>query len=763
MPGDFTDNPIIKIILQLEGAANNEAEVARVLGIAQAQAASFAAGNTAGDTAANEQAAADAAQNHAEAEGNVLEQVHQINEETARIGENVKQAGVAVTGIMGYTLVRVGRQFEQFAKLIISPFTNFIKDAGMYEAVSIRSTAATTDLAEQWNRVGRVMADTIVPAEESAAKVIGKLADFVEANPWVAQVGVYIAAGLALVGTLAITFGTILNAMAAMRILQKVFMADRAVAGAGEVAVDAMEDTSLIEGGAPAAAPAAGAGASIVAPLLAVFSGAVLGVIIYDAIAKALHLPSAGTEVKQAWGVAMAGIGGTAGAIVSLFEGKGLSGFATGAKAAFDWMNKLTGVTNTVAGAATAASLGLTGMAAAIYNATTKTQMLTAWDQFQKDTASAAQNYTSDLAAAQKDADDKILAETNDYNSKRKDLVEKQMSDELQVLADNNLKVGREDRDYAQSEADAERDYMAQRLKTARDAGVQALKDEQAYQLKMSRMTEDHNDKMWDLAGQRDAGAMIQEMRAYEKERRRAEEDHNLALSQQHAALALQLADQAAAFKQARDRRLRDFQQQRGDEAADFALQQARTAAENKEKLDVMDKEHADAIAKIKADFADQNNKITTAYNTLLNNLTQGLIDRINILDPYLLKTTAQLQTDAANSFATFVAWMNQIKSGNVSGTGGIYPVRRRATGGDWITSGPENLLVGEAGPERVTIIPLTGLASRMVASRNPTTVTSAQQTVHLNDQRRFYGGITNAERRAIHQDTVRTLKEVLG
>lgn len=701
------------------------------------------------EDAVNAQATAAAVQDQANAYAEVQQTLHGVVEEQKAQTEEVKRTGVAVTGIMGYTLVRVGHQFSDFAKQIISPFQSFIKDAGMYEGMSIRSNAVTRDLGSSWERIGRIMADTIVPAEEQAAKLVRELADFVEAHPEVAKIAIGVSAGFAIMGSLAVTLGTLLNAMAAIRILGKVFMPGLA-AGAGAAAAEG--------------AAGAGAGAGILAalspllgPIAIVLGGILAAMLVANAITNATGRPSVGTSAGRV--VTMGGA--TAwGAISELFH-PGTA--ATAFSSAFEWLGKLTGVLPKVAAGATVATQGLTDFASKLYNSPAKGAILEAFKQYEKDVAQAGIDHASKLVDAQKSANEKVLASDKEYNAKREEMVAQFAADAVAALADYNLSMDREMRDFQQNEADAEADYYDQRMKAARKAGEEEAKDEAAFQLKMKRMAEDHNDTMWDLAGKRDAGAMIQEMRRYEKERTRAEEDHNLEVAQRHHDFAQQLSDMADNFKKQRDRRLRDFEQRRADEAADFAAQQKKTAEENAKKLLDLDTAHTDELTKIKQDLADQNAAIDKAYKDQLDSLQTAIIDRINILDPFLLKTQAQLDADVLAEFTRFVTWMNAIMAGKAPPAS--YPTRRKAIGGDWITSGPEHLLVGESGMERVTITPMphgiTDLASMMLARGGGSTSQSKMLTV--NDQRRFYNGISNEERRAIKKDTLATLQEVLG
>ena len=76
---------------------------------------------------------------------------------------------------------------------------------------------------------------------------------------------------------------------------------------------------------------------------------------------------------------------------------------------------------------------------------------------------------------------------------------------------------------------------------------------------------------------------------------------------------------------------------------------------------------------------------------------------------------TAEAYTKALPNvgMAAFVAALGAAQIAAIA----AQPAPRFATGGSFITSGPQNMLVGESGPERVTVQPLSGLSARQGSS----------------------------------------------
>ncbi len=80
--------------------------------------------------------------------------------------------------------------------------------------------------------------------------------------------------------------------------------------------------------------------------------------------------------------------------------------------------------------------------------------------------------------------------------------------------------------DFWQSEKQTEADYYTGRMEAARDFGVEMERLEEDHQVQMRRLSEDHNSRMESALDRQDAFAVLAEMKSYNRERSRAEEDY---------------------------------------------------------------------------------------------------------------------------------------------------------------------------------------------------------------------------------------------
>jgi hypothetical protein len=171
-------------------------------------------------------------------------------EKFAQVGSRVAMLGAAITAPLVLSLKSYVDKFKES-----EPLAKRMAD----------NQARFADVSE---RIGRVLASEILPFLEQAADVADRLADFVEANPWVAKAAMSVGALLTVGGGLIMAVSQIAGTIATIQGL-----------GAG---------SALAGGGAAAGAAAGGAGAAL--GTVALYASAViLGAGIGEALGNAIN------------------------------------------------------------------------------------------------------------------------------------------------------------------------------------------------------------------------------------------------------------------------------------------------------------------------------------------------------------------------------------------------------------------------------------------------------------------------------------------
>lgn len=143
--------------------------------------------------------------------------------------------------------------------------------------------------------------------------------------------------------------------------------------------------------------------------------------------------------------------------------------------------------------------------------------------------------------------------------------IKKQLATVERDVANQRLAAAKS---LAASLAEMETQYYDNRAKVAASFGEQELRAEQEHQKSMQRLREDHDKRMSRLADSRDALGLLDEMDAYETERKRAEDDYSDAQGQRNKDYQLQLREMEDNFRAQRQARITEYNQQLIDIAA---------------------------------------------------------------------------------------------------------------------------------------------------------------------------------------------------
>lgn len=116
--------------------------------------------------------------------------------------------------------------------------------------------------------------------------------------------------------------------------------------------------------------------------------------------------------------------------------------------------------------------------------------------------------------------------------------------------------------DFHEEMKQAEVDHYKERAEAAADFGLEMQRAEQDHQLSMRRMREDSELRQVDAIRSRDAIALIEEKRSYERERQRAETDFQIEMGRRNQDFARQMAQMEASFREQQAARQRSYEEQ---------------------------------------------------------------------------------------------------------------------------------------------------------------------------------------------------------
>lgn len=185
-----------------------------------------------------------------------------------------------------------------------------------------------------------------------------------------------------------------------------------------------------------------------------------------------------------------------------------------------------------------------------------------AWEQFAKDTLDMDEQLIKDrLVVANQWELDSSNAEL-DAAFAREDALEQFGKDAAAI--EERIAADREQAmlDFKNDMDSAETDYYKERMETAADFGEEVRRSEQDHQREMRRMAEDSGLRQKSAIRARDALALLDERREYERDRRRSEEDYSVEAGRRNADYAKQMIQMEAAFAEQSAERVKAYEQQ---------------------------------------------------------------------------------------------------------------------------------------------------------------------------------------------------------
>lgn len=576
------------------------------------------------------------------------EEAQRLNETAEKLSSISQKAAVAGAAITAPLLLAAKK---------------YVDYAGNAEQASSRWLLATRSLEESQMRIGRIVAQTVLPAMETAADAAEAFAKWSEKNPLLVKGLLAGGAGLLGLGALGTTVAQGIKLVADVKFLSAAALqntaADKMLAAAGLQAGKAIVDgkgsglsnvVNFAKDLFANAVPYLKLAAQSAAPFLPVVGGAAFGAAGYEALAN--------TQIGQNAGLAK------------------LNQFATvGAKTLGDIFGKVStslGLLNeTDAERKTAVLTALIGnITGAIDEQSPIWQrMLDALkaDETGDDNppilSAAGRRKVLETAPKRPDQNPEALAAFEAFERGRNELVARyeqersaivaRASQERIALEQNRARVLA---NFARAEAEAERDYYNSRTDVVRKAGVDARRAEEDHQRRLMKLREDHEENVENLVNDRDALGLVRENRNYEKQRREEEQQHDIEMRRKNEDVADQLRMMERQFQIQRERRQQELQRT----LADFEAQKKLIDAAEKQALD----------------------ELKTTQEKELQALQASLREHLNAINTNILKDQAAVEKASADLHARFLKWLNDASAGYIPNT----PSRK--TNGDRLFGG---------------------------------------------------------------------------
>lgn len=492
---------------------------------------------------------------------------------TGKMSDNIEQATFGMTefrrelrGITaGFILLRAGRQLRQIGAAAFGPIGAFTGFAGPGTQAAAQWQAAMGDLQQSAVRVGRVMTREVLPVIRAVADLSETVADLIEQHPLIARASIGLAGGTAAVGVLLQAAGQIaIGAFTIKTILATIGGATGAGA-AGGAAGGPLSGIGGAIGGAGARL-AGGAAGLLTSGVGAGLLGLPVGVGIYNLIAKAADLESAGTIAGQTL-------------TVLAFK----AGELFGPDKAAEWgrsIGVLTGAIDDLSQASEGAGT--------VFSA----EATQAFIDFRKEAEDAEEEYAKQRAEVIDEYGKERVRLERQYEERRADLIRSFERTQSQATEDFRTSAARDAREFARNESQAEEDYYTRRRELARDFRIDVQRAEEDHQREMRRMREEHEARLEDLVDARDALGIEREQRDYERRRREAEEEYQVEAARRSEDFARRIADLERHFAEERARRQAEFARRQAEAEREFALEQQRARQEFELELKRLEEEH---------------------------------------------------------------------------------------------------------------------------------------------------------------------------
>lgn len=215
-----------------------------------------------------------------------------------------------------------------------------------------------------------------------------------------------------------------------------------------------------------------------------------------------------------------------------------------------------------------------------------------------------------------------------DTATERKKIVEREKEAVLKAESDIEDERSKTMSSFQSDLAEMEADYYASRAEAAADYGLDVARAEQDHQKEIRRMQEDSADRQRSAIRSRDALALLEEVRSYQRDRGRAEEDYRIEAARRSEDFARQLAEMEANFQKQQQERQRAYQeelatlQERLDDEKQMLADQAEKEGE------ILENSRANQVRDLYEQKTGEEDTLNESYERQTNDLASNLRDQ---------------------------------------------------------------------------------------------------------------------------------------
>lgn len=682
---------VVKPAEDFRTTAQSIIRASKELNIPIEQAARNMAGLATGGFKTEQQILADVAafQEMEAASNNVAKSVANIDKNVTATRHN---SSMMMAGMTGFVISMTGMQLQKVGQGILSPIQDYTKYAGMASGVSARWLTTQQEIQTATVRIGGALAESVLPAMEGIADAAMKVADWMEQNPALAKAAAMFAGGAITTGTLLLVGGQLMSSAAAFAQLMQM------VKGTTFGAKIAAAAPAAVGVGLPVGGAIAGEAALM-------FSANRLGAYLGEKVGL-------GTYQEQLARVGQA-------ATVGAYYLGGLVGKQN------EWalsVGKLLGVIDTAS--------------TKTENAASQIQV-DAFVKYQNEQKKAEQDYQDQRTKIIEDAGQQVVEATQKYEA-----------DRAKLIAAAGENATKEATALYRQEQQAEQDYYLNQTKVVRDAGRQAERAQEDHLHRMAELQAAHDQRITDLAAERDALGMVREMQSYERQRSDAERQYQVETARRNQDLAIRLSDMDQEFQQERARRMQNYQLQRQEQAVELQQQLKDLDANHKAEMAQIQAQEQKKLNDLRIQFNKEQAARYTAFAQQLRDLNAFMGQETQLRTQYYDYWTKQFQAFVAgNKDLMTTAYPTRDSGGYVDR--GLYMMKR----GEYVLTDTTTAMLEKLAGSKLSQAAILGL----------TAGGGGGMTIHYYDQKRIDGRVTASDKRMITQASLSQLAEVLN
>lgn len=677
-------------------------------------------------------------------------------------------------GIAGFTLSMTGSAIQQVVQPIFQSVSKYIQSQGILSSLGVEWSSATRDIERSFSRIVSLVARELLPALQDAAKLVKRIADFIEENPTLASGIAKVAVGGFIVGGLFQVIGQLMSAVATFGNIAILLQQAIAKTMIGQAIGTGARFVGNVAGGALGISAA---GASVIGGLIAGAVGSFLLLFLYEELRPALeeitghHLASLaevatilaylyGRFLDQLFGILKEG---PFGAILRYSSGEGLYEQTRGTEELTKLVAELTGAPEKYE--ASMARLQkiheenlpqITEAAVDAYRKF-KDQLIKAEEETGEQRQQIVEKYLERIQELEEShAENRAkIAEDLAKNIQR---ANKDLQDRIDKLTKNYLK--QEAKDYDR--------YLKDRQQAAKQAGKDLEELEREHQRRLREILISHQMRVDELVAARDAIGLVNENRRFNDETRKENERYAEELRKKNQQQTERMKDLQKNFEEERAERQADYEERLAElkEEHEERLTELRKAAE--ERYAEEQKAYEKQLAQLKTAKEKELQTLENAYQKQLKTINDAFVEQIRQLDATLLSDYDAWIKHMQNLSTEFQTWLKNYKSnlpGSQPGT-----AQGRASGG-YVSNGLYR--VGEAGQEFVLNAQTTRALESAIGGKLTQSrilrgfMGSGPVSVNVNQTIDVHGYLTAAETESLmlhmREETRRGILETIG